>query len=53
MGRQENTNSFSTLKKPPRNIIFESVTTNFLKETSVIKKITKKNHTKSSHVHHK
>lgn len=42
MGRLENTNSFSTLKKPPRNRIFENVTTNFLKETSVIKKIIKK-----------
>lgn len=42
MGRLETTNSFATLNKPPRNRKFENVTTNFLKGTSVIKKINKK-----------
>lgn len=46
MGKLETTTVF-TLKKPPRNRMFENVTTNFLKETSIIKKITRKNHTKS------
>lgn len=42
MGRLENTNSFSTLKKPPRHRIFENFTTNFLKKHRSIKTLPKK-----------
>lgn len=45
MGKLQTTTVFY-FKKPPRNRMFENATTNFLKETSIIKKITKKNYTK-------